>query len=269
MYESYDRIFVCTQSTPISVSLPDPAVSLPSACKTTRWESYSSSRAAGRQLVLTTLPPPHWNTALVNYHLYSWTYLASLHQHTVPLWFKATTIIPVRKKTKVTSLNDYRPVTLTSVVVKVLERLTVVTHLKCVTNSNTDPLQFAYMDNRYTDDAGALALHFVIQHLESPNIYARILFIDYIYARILFVDYSSVFNTVIRQKLWQAASAITKCIDVLLDSWLSSATAKVVKMNGIVSGTVILNTGTPQECVLSPLLYSLFINVSNIPRYNW
>ena len=165
MYESYDRIFVCTQSTPISVSLPDPAVSLPSACKTTRWESYSSSRAAGRQLVLTTLPPPHWNTALVNYHLYSWTYLASLHQHTVPLWFKATTIIPVRKKTKVTSLNDYRPVTLTSVVVKVLERLTVVTHLKCVTNSNTDPLQFAYMDNRYTDDAGALALHFVIAAL--------------------------------------------------------------------------------------------------------
>ena len=74
------------------------------------------------------------------------------------------------------------------------------------------------MDNRYTDDVGALALHFVMQHVESPNIYARILFIDYIYARILFVDYSSVFNTVIRQKLWQAASAITKCIDVLLDS---------------------------------------------------
>ena len=28
MYEIYDRIFVCTQSTPISVSLPDPAVPL-------------------------------------------------------------------------------------------------------------------------------------------------------------------------------------------------------------------------------------------------
>ena len=76
-------------------------------------------------------------------------------------------------------------------------------HLKYVTNSNTDPLQFTYMDNRYTDDAGALALHFVMQHLESPNIlYARILFVDYINARVLFVDYSSVFDTVIPQKLF-------------------------------------------------------------------
>ena len=116
----------------------------------------------------------------MNYHLYSFTYLAPLHQHTVPLWFKGATIIPVPKKTKVKALNDYRPVTLTSVVVKVLERLTVLMCLKSVTNSNMDALQFAYMDNRYTADAGALALHFVMQHLESPNIYARNLFVDYI-----------------------------------------------------------------------------------------
>ena len=32
------------------------------------------------------------------------------------------------------------------------------------------------------------------------------------------------------------------------------------KMNGIVSSTFILNTRTPQGCVLSPLLYSLFTN---------
>ena len=108
---------------------------------------------------------------------------ASLHQHAVPLCFKAGTIIPVRKKAKVKALNDNCPVAMTSVVVTVLERLTVLTNLKSVTNSNIDPLQFAYMDNRYTDDTGALALHFVMQH-----IYARILFVDYIHARILFVD---------------------------------------------------------------------------------
>ena len=107
---------------------------------------------------------------------------ASLHQHTVPLCFKpikATTVIPVPKQTKVKALNDYCPVALTSVVVKVLEGLTVlITHLKSVTNSNMYQLQFAYRDNRYTDDAGALALQFVMQHLEFPNIYARVLFVD-------------------------------------------------------------------------------------------
>ena len=41
----------------------------------------------------------------------------------VPACFKASTIIPVPKKAKVSGLNDYRPVALTSVVMKVLERL--------------------------------------------------------------------------------------------------------------------------------------------------
>ena len=36
----------------------------------------------------------------------------------------------------------------------------------------------------------------------------------------------------------------------------------VVKMNGIASSTIILSTGTPQGCVLPPLLYSQFTNDS-------
>ena len=115
---------------------------------------------------------------------------ASLNLHTVPLCFKAETIIPVPKKPKVKALNDFRPVTLTSVMMKVLERL-VLAYLKFVTNSSMDPLQFAYRENRCTDDGVALAMLFVMQHLESPNKYARI----------LFVYYSSAFNTVIPQKL--------------------------------------------------------------------
>ena len=119
---------------------------------------------------------------------------ASLHQHSVPLCFKATTIIPVPKKTKVKALNDHCPVALTSVVVKVLERLTVLTHLKSVTNSKMDPVQFAYsrtwclrtythidtMQTTHivsptgtTDALVMMAQHFAMQHLESPNIYAH------------------------------------------------------------------------------------------------
>ncbi|KAK3556254.1 hypothetical protein QTP70_007144 [Hemibagrus guttatus] len=47
----------------------------------------------------------------------------SLELCKVPFCFKHSTIIPVPKKPKITGLNDYRPVSLTSVVMKPFERL--------------------------------------------------------------------------------------------------------------------------------------------------
>ena len=57
-------------------------------------------------------------------------------------------------------MNDYRPVALTSVVMKVFERL-VLKHLKSVTSHRLDPLQVAYRENRSVDGAVAFALNFV------------------------------------------------------------------------------------------------------------
>jgi hypothetical protein len=42
----------------------------------------------------------------------------SLYQFAVPTFFKMATIVPVPKKAKVTELNDYCPVALTSVIMK-------------------------------------------------------------------------------------------------------------------------------------------------------
>jgi hypothetical protein len=47
----------------------------------------------------------------------------SLSESVIPTCFKQTTIVPVPKNTKVTCLNDYRPVAFTSVAMKCLERL--------------------------------------------------------------------------------------------------------------------------------------------------
>jgi len=41
------------------------------------------------------------------------------------------------------------------------------------------PLQFAYRANRSVDDAINIALHFILQHLDSSETYARILFVDF------------------------------------------------------------------------------------------
>ncbi|KAI3366473.1 hypothetical protein L3Q82_000610 [Scortum barcoo] len=50
-----------------------------------------------------------------------------------------------------------------------------------------DPLQSAYRANRSVDDAVNTGVHYILQHLDSPLPYARI----------LFVDFCLVFNTII------------------------------------------------------------------------
>ncbi|KAI2668905.1 hypothetical protein H4Q32_027217 [Labeo rohita] len=70
----------------------------------------------------------------------------SLELCIVPSCFRCSTIIPVPKKPKTTGLNDYRPVALTSVVMKSFERL-VLAYLKDITGPLLDPLQFAYRAN--------------------------------------------------------------------------------------------------------------------------
>ena len=102
----------------------------------------------------------------------------------VPACFKVSTIIPIPKKPKTTGLNDYRPVALTSVVIRLFEHL-VLSHLKSLTNPLLDPLQFTYRAIGSVDDAVNMALHFTLQHLDSPGTFART----------LFVDFSSAFNT--------------------------------------------------------------------------
>ncbi|KAF7646965.1 hypothetical protein LDENG_00179550 [Lucifuga dentata] len=75
----------------------------------------------------------------------------------------------------------------------------------------------------------------------------------------LFIDYSSAFNTIIPTKL------ISKLADLGLEtsicSWIFDflmGRPQVVRIGSHISSSLILNTGTPQGCVLSPLLYSLF-----------
>jgi hypothetical protein len=62
----------------------------------------------------------------------------------IPICFKQTTIVPVPKEAKVTCLNDYRPVALTSVAMKCFERL-VMAHINSILPDTLDPLQFAYV----------------------------------------------------------------------------------------------------------------------------
>jgi hypothetical protein len=59
---------------------------------------------------------------------------------------------------------------------KCLEKLLLKTILPFV-KPHLYPLQFAYREKRGTEDAVACLLHLVLQHLDSPGNFARILFV--------------------------------------------------------------------------------------------
>ncbi len=130
----------------------------------------------------------------------------SLELCEVPSCFKRSTIIPVPKKPKITGLNDYRPVALTSVAMKSFERL-VLAYLKDITGPLLDPLQFAY---RSVDDAVNMGLHFILQHLDRPGTYVRI----------LFVDFSSAFNTIITDTLQNKLTQLS--VPTSVCQWINS-----------------------------------------------
>ena len=73
----------------------------------------------------------------------------SLTRSVITTCFKQTTIVPVPKNIKVTCLNDYQPVALTSVAMKSFERL-VMAHINTIIPETLDPLQFAYRPNMVT-----------------------------------------------------------------------------------------------------------------------
>ncbi len=90
----------------------------------------------------------------------------SLATSVVPTSFKKSVIIPVPKNSKPSCLNDYRPVALTSTVMKVFERL-LKKHICSSIPATLDPLQFAYRPNRSTDDAISQVLHSSLTHSDS------------------------------------------------------------------------------------------------------
>ncbi len=104
--------------------------------------------------------------------IYNW----SLSSAWVPACFKSAIIVPVPKQANVKCLNDYRPVALTPIPAKCLERM-VMPHIKKVAPPTLDPFQFAYRQNRSTEDAIATVLHRLLEHLEHKNTDARLLFL--------------------------------------------------------------------------------------------
>ncbi|KAI3375234.1 hypothetical protein L3Q82_021731, partial [Scortum barcoo] len=180
--------------------------------------------------------------------IFGYTFNLSLKLGRVPQLWKTSCIVPVPKTPHPKELNSYRPVALTSHLMKTLERL-VLAHLRPLVSSFMDPLQFAYQPDIGVDDAVIYLLHTSLTHLEKAGSTVRI----------MFFDFSSAFNTIQPRLLWDKLQLAG--VDHHLTTWILDYLThrpQFVRVQGFESDRLLCSTGAPQGTVLAPFLFTLY-----------
>ena len=154
----------------------------------------------------------------------------------LPKIWKSSTIIPIPKVKNPRELNQLRPVALTFLVVKNLEKILKEEVLSLV-EGKLDSLQFAYQTGKGVEDAKLFILDKVYKHLETPKTHVRL----------LFADFSSAFNKMQPHILIERLASYFNLPHQLLTLVLNLLTDRTqqVLVNGIMSNTSVSNTGSP------------------------
>ncbi|TWW71601.1 RNA-directed DNA polymerase from mobile element jockey [Takifugu flavidus] len=180
--------------------------------------------------------------------IFSHMFNLSLRLGRVPQLWKTCCIVPVPKTPHPKELNSYRPVALTSHLMKTLERL-ILDHLRPLVSSFMDPLQFAYQPSIGVDDAVIYLLHTSLTHLEKAGSTVRI----------MFFDFSSAFNTIQPRLLGDKLEVAG--VDHHLTTWILdylTQRPQFVRVKGSQSDRLLCSTGVPQGTVLAPFLFTLY-----------
>ena len=166
----------------------------------------------------------------------------SIEQTTTPNLWKSSIIKPLPKVQSPSQPKDYRPIAVTSVLGKILEKL-----IKCYVCQHTelDPLQFAYRSGRSTQDAVLQLITTVTTCIDAKATNL---------SRCLFLDFSSAFNTI------NVSLLIDKLqhLDLRVTKWVSSFLSNRIQytqVDGKLSEKLVTNTGTPQGTV--PFCFNL------------
>ena len=166
----------------------------------------------------------------------------------VPTDWKKMLVIPVYKKGDRLETENHRAIALLSIPGKVFSKI-LLDKMKVKTESAMSDRQYGFREGRGTMDA-IFIVRQIIEKAKEHNV--KIHF--------NFIDFKAAFDTIWRKALWKMMRSIginSKIVTILEELYENSTCAVII--SGQLTEWFNVNVGVRQGCLLSPVLFNIFL----------